>query len=130
MADSSSESEATFDIEEVPEDNRDHVREVLAKGKQIIPYYSVHLTSFRTMPCTSSIKDTTKLITSSTTNSRWSLIIVKSKTAVRGGLLWEILKDRQKNKNTISFRTNNVRIYLFSDLESNQLGQWRSKAEA
>lgn len=41
MADSSSESEQSFDIDNIPEDNRDHVREVLAKGKEIIPYYSV-----------------------------------------------------------------------------------------
>ena len=43
MADSSSESEASFDISTIPEDNRDHVREVLAKGKQITPFYSVKL---------------------------------------------------------------------------------------
>lgn len=43
MADSSSESEQSFDIDNIHEDNREHVREVLAKGKEIIPYYSVIL---------------------------------------------------------------------------------------
>ena len=42
MADSSSsDSDKDFDIEDIPEDNRDHVREVLAKGRSIAPFYSV-----------------------------------------------------------------------------------------
>ena len=33
MAESSSDSEQSFDIDNIPEDNREHVREVLSKGK-------------------------------------------------------------------------------------------------
>lgn len=112
MADSSSESEAAFDIEEVPEDNRDHVREVLARGKQMAPFYSVQISSCRTLFCIVSTKDTTRLIMSSTMNSRSSLIAARNKTAARDGLQWEILKDRPKDINMIFSRINNVRLFL------------------
>ena len=111
MADSSSESEAAFDIEEVPEDNRDHVREVLARGKQMAPFYSVHISSFRTLFCIVSTRDTTRLIMSSTMNFRSSLIAVRNKTLAKDGLQWEILKERPKGINIISSWTKNVRIF-------------------
>lgn len=41
MSDSSSDEGQGFTIEDVPEDSREHVREVLAKGRQITPFYNV-----------------------------------------------------------------------------------------
>ena len=43
MSDLSSESESAFDIEDIPEENRDYIREILQKGKNIAPFYSVVL---------------------------------------------------------------------------------------
>lgn len=69
MADSSSESEESFDIENVHEDQREHVKEVLAKGKEIAPFYNVSLHSyFRTQCCIIYTRDITKPIKSSIIN--------------------------------------------------------------
>jgi hypothetical protein len=40
---SDSESNKSFDIEDIAEENQAHIREVLNKGRQLAPFYDVQL---------------------------------------------------------------------------------------
>ena len=108
MADSSSESETSFNIEEVPEDNRDHVREVLAKGRQIAPFYNVPLYWLRTMFSTDFTKATFKQTMCSIMSYRLLATAARCKTMAKAGLRWARRRKRQRGKNMTFLRTSNV----------------------
>lgn len=115
MADSSSESEQSFDIDNIHEDNREHVREVLAKGKEIIPYYSVIDVLCRILYYLNCIRNIIRLIKSSI----MSLILLRiersrAREIKRVGLLsarmWRIKIKIEIKPHIIFWKIRNVRL--------------------